>query len=85
MVDACVAKPDKAAIEMRDSYPLLTGCFRQHAFAFFCLLVWTAGGELFAADEQQPNIVLILADDVGREALGCYGGPSYGTPTSSTV
>ena len=22
---------------------------------------------------KQPNIVLILADDMGRECLGCYG------------
>ena len=29
---------------------------------------------------QRPNIVLILADDVGREVLGCYGGTSYPTP-----
>ena len=27
-----------------------------------------------------PNILLILADDVGREVLGCYGGRSYPTP-----
>ena len=32
------------------------------------------------AAAQQPNIVLILADDVGREVLGCYGGTSYETP-----
>jgi arylsulfatase A len=31
-----------------------------------------------AAD--RPNIVFILADDVGREVLGCYGGTSYKTP-----
>jgi arylsulfatase A len=29
---------------------------------------------------EQPNILLILADDVGREVLGCYGGTSYQTP-----
>ena len=29
---------------------------------------------------QRPNIVFILADDVGREVLGCYGGTSYQTP-----
>lgn len=29
---------------------------------------------------EQPNIVLIFADDVGREVLGCYGGESYATP-----
>ena len=28
----------------------------------------------------QPNILLILADDVGCEVLGCYGGTSYRTP-----
>ena len=27
-----------------------------------------------------PNIVFILADDVGCEPLGCYGGTSYQTP-----
>jgi arylsulfatase A len=31
-----------------------------------------------AAD--RPNIVFVLADDVGREVLGCYGGSSYRTP-----
>ena len=34
----------------------------------------------FAADETRPNIVLLFADDVGREVLGCYGGTSYETP-----
>lgn len=29
---------------------------------------------------QPPNIVLIMADDVGVETLGCYGGKSYKTP-----
>ena len=29
---------------------------------------------------ESPNIVLILADDVGREVLGSYGGTSYQTP-----
>ncbi len=32
------------------------------------------------ARAEPPNIVLILADDVGREVLGCYGGESYSTP-----
>jgi len=34
---------------------------------------------LFAADKS-PNIILILADDLGRETLGAYGGSSYKTP-----
>jgi len=33
-----------------------------------------------AAAPPRPNIVLILADDVGYECLGCYGGTSYRTP-----
>jgi arylsulfatase A len=32
------------------------------------------------ASPEKPNILLIMADDVGREALGCYGGTSYKTP-----
>lgn len=30
--------------------------------------------------DERPNIVLILADDIGIEGLGCYGGTSYKTP-----
>ncbi len=30
--------------------------------------------------ENMPNIVLIMADDLGSEALGAYGGTSYKTP-----
>ncbi|MEL7267480.1 MAG: sulfatase-like hydrolase/transferase, partial [Planctomycetota bacterium] len=32
------------------------------------------------ASADQPNILLIMADDVGIEGLGCYGGQSYRTP-----
>ncbi len=33
-----------------------------------------------SAEVKQPNIVLIMADDVGCDAIGCYGGESYPTP-----
>jgi arylsulfatase A len=33
-----------------------------------------------AAAAPRPNLVLILADDLGRECLGSYGGTSYPTP-----
>lgn len=29
---------------------------------------------------KRPNVLLILADDLGFECLGCYGGQSYQTP-----
>lgn len=29
---------------------------------------------------QKPNIVFFLADDIGAEAFGCYGGAEYETP-----
>ena len=33
-----------------------------------------------AAARGRPNIGFIMADDVGDEAIGCYGGTSYKTP-----
>lgn len=35
---------------------------------------------LAAAAGKPPNVVLIMADDLGVECLGCYGGTSYETP-----
>lgn len=34
----------------------------------------------FAWASERPNILLIMADDVGVDVLGCYGGQSYETP-----
>lgn len=42
-----------------------------------CLLPSCGGPELV---ERQPNIVLVLVDDLGTEGLGCYGGLSIPTP-----
>ena len=46
--------------------------------SLFCLLF--CFGVCRADDNRKPNILLILADDVGREVLQCYGGTSYKTP-----
>ena len=34
---------------------------------------------------ERPNIVLIMADDLGIECLGCYGSASYETPVLDTL
>jgi len=35
---------------------------------------------IYVGAADRPNIVLIMADDIGVEGLGCYGGTSYKTP-----
>ncbi|MCB1229465.1 MAG: sulfatase-like hydrolase/transferase [Verrucomicrobiae bacterium] len=34
---------------------------------------------------EKPNILMIFADDVGREVLECYGGSSYRTPNINAL
>jgi arylsulfatase A len=55
------------------------GCYHGkmdlRSFFVIWLLATIASGE-----ERKPNIVLIMADDVGIEGFGCYGGTSYKTP-----
>lgn len=35
---------------------------------------------LLCTAAERPNVVVILADDLGVEGVGCYGGQSYETP-----
>ena len=35
---------------------------------------------LLGSGADKPNIVFVLADDVGDQAIGCYGGSSFATP-----
>ena len=46
------------------------------------LISWmaAAGRDDAVAEESRPNIVVILADDLGIECLATYGGTSYETP-----
>ena len=44
------------------------------------VVVWTAFARNPSQAGPQPDIILIMADDVGIEGLGCYGGASYKTP-----
>ena len=39
-----------------------------------CLGLLVTGCALVGAEPSRPNILLILADDLGYSDLGCYGG-----------
>ncbi|MEL6105026.1 MAG: sulfatase-like hydrolase/transferase [Planctomycetota bacterium] len=47
---------------------------------FFAIVLVLAATSSGLAAGKQPDILLIMADDVGIEGLGCYGGASYNTP-----
>lgn len=38
------------------------------------------GADELREPRDRPNVILIMADDMGFECLGCYGGTSYSTP-----
>ena len=50
------------------------------AILYWALAILFALPLCLNAAEKQPNILLIFADDVGSDAVGCYGGESYPTP-----
>ncbi len=47
-----------------------------------CLVVFTLvnASTIARAESVRPNIILIMADDVGYECFGCYGSSQYQTP-----
>lgn len=50
---------------------------------FVCIVLVTlchAAAELFAADADRPNIVVVLCDDLGYGDIECYGHPHIKTP-----
>src|SRR5215210_8561937 len=51
-------------------------------FSLICLAFLVTAGNLPAADSpsKRPNVIFILADDLGWSDLGCYGHPQIKTP-----
>lgn len=58
---------------------------------FFCSLSCSQSGESGPVDASnktatnRPNIVLMVADDHGKDALGCYGNPVIQTPALDSL
>lgn len=48
-------------------------------FLYYGLMVLISGCQGIKATDTDPNVLIILADDLGYNQLGCYGGP-YQTP-----
>ena len=58
----------------------MTGMIHGRFLMLVAIAASTFMADLSVAARAKPNIVLIVADDVGQEVLGCYGGESYPTP-----
>jgi len=51
--------------------------FRKILILFWALVAFSCSTE---TESKQPNVILIMADDMGFECLGAYGSTSYRTP-----
>src|ERR1700685_804939 len=52
----------------------------KYIFAFASLIVFALQGELRAATPAKPNIIFVLADDLGLDGVSAYGADKHQTP-----
>lgn len=58
----------------------LTSMLNPTTLILFAVVLFSSAMAIADDDLNRPNVILIMADDLGIEGLGCYGGRSYATP-----
>jgi hypothetical protein len=54
-------------------------CARLTGLLAAILVVPMESGVAAATDDDRPNIIVVMADDMGFSDLGCYGGEVFST------
>jgi arylsulfatase A len=50
------------------------------AMSFACAVLAVLCGQVSAATPSKPNIIFVLADDLGIDGVSCYGADKHQTP-----